>query len=188
MDATALSGGFTDAPIQSAHAFRAVMTVLARPGQIETLAGAVPPAPLSVAAGALILTLCDAETHVHLAGACDTPMVRDWITFHTGAPFAPPASCAFAVGRWDAFGPLSVYLHGTPEYPDRSATLIVEVETLTPNGATLQGPGIQGQASLSLPEIAPFQHNAAQFPLGVDFFFTCGARVAGLPRSTKVTG
>jgi alpha-D-ribose 1-methylphosphonate 5-triphosphate synthase subunit PhnH len=105
-----------------------------------------------------------------------------------GAPFAPLASCAFAVGRWDVFGPLSVYLHGTAEYPDRSATLIAEVETLTPNGATLQGPGIHGQASLSLPEIAPFQHNAAQFPLGVDFFFTCGAQIAGLPRSTKVTG
>lgn len=188
MESTALSGGFMDAPVQSAHAFRAVMNALARPGRIETLAGAAPPAPLSPAAGAVILTLCDGETPVHLAGACDCLEVRDWITFHTGVPFATPETCAFAIGRWEALMPLARFRIGTPEYPDRAATLIVEVEQLAPDGATLEGPGIAGQSSLSLPEIAAFQANASQFPLGLDFFFTSGARIAGLPRSTKVSG
>ncbi|MCR9112897.1 MAG: phosphonate C-P lyase system protein PhnH, partial [Rhodobacteraceae bacterium] len=56
MQAEALTGGFADTPVDAARAFRAVMSAIARPGRIETVAGAVPPAPLSVAAGTLILT------------------------------------------------------------------------------------------------------------------------------------
>ena len=72
--------------------------------------------------------------------------------------------------------------------PDRSATLVVEVECLEATGATLTGPGIRDSAYLSLPETAAFQTNSALFPLGLDFFFTCGDRIAGLPRTTEVTG
>jgi alpha-D-ribose 1-methylphosphonate 5-triphosphate synthase subunit PhnH len=75
---------------------------------------------------------------------------------------------------------------GTAEYPDRSATLIVEMPELVAEGARLTGPGIETEAHLSLPEIAAFQANRARFPLGFDCFFTCGERVAGLPRSTRV--
>ena len=187
MDASALTGGLGDAPVEAARAFRAAMNVMARPGQIDVLAGAVPPAPLSVAAGTLILTLCDAETSVYLAGACDAPAVRDWITFHTGAPFAGTAEAMFAVGAWGELGPLSAYPVGTSEYPDRSTTLIVELERLEAMGAMLRGPGIRDTALLNLPELAAFQDNARAFPLGLDFFFTCEDRVAALPRTTKVS-
>ena len=186
MQAEALTGGFADTPVDAARAFRAVMSAIARPGRIETVAGAVPPAPLSVAAGMLILTVCDAGTPVYLAGGHDTPGVRDWITFHTGAPLVGPGQAMFAVGTWDAVTPLSAYATGTPEYPDRSATLIVEMDTLAPSGAGLSGPGIEARAALSLPETAAFQANARLFPLGLDFFLTCGDRVAGLPRTTRV--
>jgi alpha-D-ribose 1-methylphosphonate 5-triphosphate synthase subunit PhnH len=114
-------------PRDAAHAFRAAMNVMARPGRIERLAGARPPAPLSVAAGVLLLTLCDPETPLHLAGAHDTPEVRGWIAFHTGAPVVGRAQAAFAVGTWEALGPLEGYRIGEAEYPDRSATLIVEM-------------------------------------------------------------
>ena len=77
---------------------------------------------------------------------------------------------------------------GTPEYPDRSATLIVEMERLQASGARLSGPGIKAAAALSLPEITEFQANARHFPLGLDFLFTCGDRLAALPRSTRVEG
>ena len=93
----------------------------------------------------------------------------------------------FAVGTWDALAPLSSYPVGTPEYPDRSATLIVECAELAPTGATLRGPGIRSQASLSLPDIEAFQSNHALFPLGLDFILTGGKQVAALPRSTTVT-
>ncbi len=186
MQTSALSGGFADAPVEAAHAFRAALRALARPGQIQTVTGAVPPRPLSVAAGVLLLTLADPETPLFLAGAHDCPATREWVTFHCGAPIVAASDASLAIGRWDALGSLSPYRIGTSEYPDRSATLIVEIDDLQAAGAHLTGPGIQQSASLSLPAIAPFQRNAEQFPLGLDFLFTAGDRLAGLPRTTRV--
>lgn len=186
MEAQALAGGFADAPVDAARAFRAAMNAMARPGTIETVAGAEPPAPLSRAAGVLLLTLADPETPVHLAGAWDAAPLREWLAFHTGAPFAERAEAMFAIGDWPALAPVSDYRIGTPEYPDRSASLIVECAALTANGARLAGPGIETEAALSLPEIAAFQANAALFPLGLDFWFCAADRLAALPRTTKV--
>lgn len=186
MQAQTLEGGFTQAPVDAAKAFRQIMQVIARPGDILALSGARPPAPLSVAAGTIVLTLCDPETPVFLGAGFDTPDLREWITFHTGAPFVTEDKARFAIGAWRDLT-LSLFSIGTPEYPDRSATLIVELPSLTRDGVTLNGPGIKDRASLSLPNVADFQANAALFPLGLDFFFTCGDRIAGLPRTTKVS-
>lgn len=187
MEMTAMDGGFADAPREAALAFRAALQALARPGRIERLEGAVPPAPTSPAAGALLLTLCDPETGVYLAGAHDTQALRQWITFHCGAPLVGPERADFALGTWQALQPVGAYRIGTAEYPDRAATLIVEMDALEAAGARLTGPGIETEAALSLPELAAFQANARRFPLGFDCYFTCGDRVAGLPRSTTVT-
>lgn len=181
------SGGFQNTPIDAAHAFRAAMTVMARPGEIRTLSGAVPPAPLSIAAGTLLLTLCDPETNLYLAGDADTNAVRKWLTFHTGAPIVSASEADFAVGTWDALGPLDAYRIGTSEYPDRSATLIAECSRLNQDGAVLTGPGIKDEARLSLPDVRTMQANAALYPLGCDFFLTCGDKVAALPRSTQIS-
>jgi alpha-D-ribose 1-methylphosphonate 5-triphosphate synthase subunit PhnH len=187
MQAEVLQGGFANAPIDAAVAFRAAMQVMARPGRIETVSGGKPPAPMSVAAGVLVLTLCDPETPVHLAGALDCQPVRDWITFHTGAPFVDADTAMFAIGRWEDLTPVTRFAIGTPEYPDRSATLIVECDALG-EGHRLSGPGIKDTASLALPEVEVFQNNALLFPLGLDFFFCAGDQVAALPRTTKVEG
>ena len=181
-----LEGGFADPPRTASYAFRALMTAMARPGQIEDIAGATPPAPLSPAAGTAILTLCDPDTPVYLAGGADTEETRAWIAFHTGAPFTGPATCSFAVGRWDALLPLTAYPIGTPEYPDRSATLIVECDGLSQTGTRLTGPGIRDAAELALPDPAAFAQNNARFPLGLDFYFTAGTQIAALPRSTRI--
>lgn len=182
----ALTGGFSDAPVQSARAFRAALHALARPGRIETLEGAEAPAPVSPAAATLLLTLCDAETPLYLAPGHDGQAVRDWIAFHIGAPVVGPSVAAFALGSWAALAPLDRFAIGTPEYPDRSATLIVEVERLAAEGARLTGPGIETEAALSLPEGPAFRANRALFPLGLDFYFTAGSRLAALPRTTIV--
>lgn len=186
MTPDALFGGFADAPVQSAHAFRAALEALSRPGTICRLQGAIPPAPLSVAAGVLLLTLCDGTTPVHLAGAHDCVALRDWITFHCGAPLVGAEAASFAVGSWSALHPVTRFAIGQPDYPDRAATLIVEMPALEAKGARLRGPGIKGTARLSLPETAAFIANRAAFPLGFDCFFTAGDGVAGLPRSTHV--
>jgi len=187
MQAETLAGGFTNPAIGSAHAFRSVMEAMARPGTIHGINGTQPPTPLSVAAGTVLLTLCDTDTPVYLAGEADHDDVRAWLAFHTGAPLTGPSHAMFAVGDWDALMPLSSYPIGTPEYPDRSTTLIVECANLQANGATLHGPGIRSEAALSLPETRAFQSNRAMFPLGLDFLFACGDQIAALPRSTEVS-
>src|SRR6056297_324869 len=187
MEAAALDGGFDDAPVDAARGFRAVMRAMARPGTVERVTGAAPPAPLSVAAGVTVLVLCDPGTPVHLAGGHDCAALRDWIAFHTGAPVATERGEAmFALGTWAALSPLDGYAAGVPDYPDRSATLIVEMDRLERQGARLTGPGIERRAALSLPDLAAFRANAARFPLGLDFLLCCGDRLAGLPRSACV--
>ena len=187
MEADALIGGF-DVPAQdAAQAFRRIMDAMARPGQVHDLVGARAPAPLSQAAATVLLTLADPDTPIHLAGDADTADVRQWIGFHSGASLVAPSEAMFAVGAWCDLQPIKRFSIGTAQYPDRSATLIVELPELRNGGAKLAGPGIREEASLSLPEIAPFQANSALFPQGCDFIFTSGARMAALPRSTQVS-
>lgn len=182
-----LSGGFEQPSLGAARAFRGAMEAMARPGTIRRLEGAAPPMPLSAAAGTLILTLCDPTTPLHIAGWVDAEAVRRWITFHTGAPLVPPERAAFAVGNWEALLPLGRFPAGTPDYPDRSATLIVELPFLANDGARLTGPGIATEVRLSLPEpLAPLLANAVRFPLGLDFYLACSDQIAALPRSTRI--
>ena len=62
------------------------------------------------------------------------------------------------------------------------------MDRLAADGARLTGPGIEAEAALNLPELAAFEANHRCFPLGFDCYFTCGDRLAGLPRSTRVRG
>lgn len=185
MQNASLLGGFENAPLQAATGFRAALNALAHPGQIHDISGAAAPAPMSEAAATLLLTLCDPETPLYLAGAHDCQIVRDWITFHIGAPLVGPEQAAFAVGTWAAM-PVPQFPIGTAEYPDRSTTLIVEMAALEHQGTRLTGPGIKDSTEFALPETAAFARNAALYPLGLDFYFTAGAQLAGLPRSTQI--
>lgn len=184
----ALEGGFAQAPQQAAAGFRAALSALARPGRIETIEGATGPAPMSVAAATLVLTLVDAETPIYLGAGHDSPAVRQWIAFHTGAPIVPAArahEAMFALGHWEDLMPLGQFAHGTAEYPDRSATLIVEVEAHAPPTHHLTGPGIEISAEMRLPSGIDARRDMA-FPLGVDFYFSAGHHITALPRSTRV--
>ncbi|MGY9049115.1 hypothetical protein P775_19165 [Puniceibacterium antarcticum] len=180
----ALAAGFANPPQESARAFRAAMQAMACPGTIQNITGPEVPG-LSPAAALLLLTLTDGTTPVLLTG--DAAQSQDWLTFHTGAPKAGSAAeAAFAVGRWDDLGPLNPYPVGTPDYPDRSATLIVEMAEISGDGPRLTGPGIETEVQMSLPDADALRLNAALYPLGVDLFLTCGSRLAALPRSTRI--
>lgn len=185
MEAQALEGGFAEPAVEAAQVFRAVLDAMARPGTVHEVTGARPPAPLGLAAGALALTLCDHDTPVWLAPDLATQSVRDWFAFHTGAPMAGRAEAQFAFGSWDALTPVTDFAIGTPEYPDRSATLVVEVADLG-TAHRLTGPGIAESARLSVPDPAAFRANSTLFPLGFDAVLTAGALFAALPRTTKV--
>ncbi|MGI3166321.1 phosphonate C-P lyase system protein PhnH [Pseudooceanicola sp. 200-1SW] len=187
MASEALLGGFSDGPRQSARAFRAALEAMARPGEVQHLAetGAAP-APVSPAAATLLLVLCDPETPLHLAGDHDRPELRDWITFHCAAPLVGATEAAFVLGDWAAMGDLGQYAIGTAEYPDRSATLIVD-GAYEGQPVSLSGPGIKDSRAVSLPAVTPFQGNRALFPLGLDFYFCDGSSLWALPRSTRVS-
>lgn len=182
-----LMGAFVQPAEDAALAFRACLEAMARPGRVQKISGAVPPAPLSVASGTLLLTLANPSTPLFLAPSHDTAAIRDWIAFHCGAAIVSAEQATFALGTWEALHPISRFDIGTSDYPDRSATLIVEMDTLSEPNARLTGPGIETAHEARLPEIAAFRDNRAGFPLGFDCFFTSDVSVSALPRSSYVT-
>ena len=187
MDASSLEGGFADPARDAAHAFRAVLDAMSRPGRVATGFAARPPAPMGQAAGAVALTLCDHDTPVWLAPDLALGAIRDWFAFHTGAPMVSRAEARFAFGSWESLAPVSDFAIGTPEFPDRSATLVAEVPALG-DAHRLTGPGIEVEARMTVPDTTAFQANRALFPLGWDAILTCGDQLAALPRSTIVEG
>lgn len=186
MTQSALEGGLKDPARDGAVVFRALMMAMARPGSIHQMEHGAAPAPMGRAAAALILTLCDPETGIYLAASHDCPEIRDWITFHTGAPIVAAGVADFALGLWDDLMPMAQFPIGHPEYPDRSTTLIVD-GPFAGASAVLRGPGIKDTTEAQLPDIADLRANAGQFPLGLDFYFTEADRLMALPRSTKIT-
>ena len=86
-----------------------------------------------------------------------------------------PADAHFAVvSRPAELIALDNFAQGTQEYPDRSATLILELERLGPSGPLiLDGPGIRTTARLDaapLPDrfLAQWNQNLSRYPRGVD--------------------
>lgn len=192
---TALAPGFADAPRASQSVFRALMDALARPGTVLPLAtGLVPPAPLTAELAAIALTLADYETPVWLDPAlAAAPGPSAYLRFHSGAPLVEdPAAARFAlVADAGALPDLSTFAQGEPDYPDRSATLVVAVQGFAEGPWTLDGPGIDGTRRFGVQGLPAdmaerLAANRALFPLGVDLILCAPGLVAGLPRSVRV--
>lgn len=188
--------GFRDPPLDAARCYRALLEAMARPGRV-TAPPDLPETPdgLTAGMGAALLTLADQDTPLWLdPGASDE--VRRWLRFHCGCPLTddPARAVLGCVLRPEAMPPLDAFAQGRPEYPDRSATLLLAVRALgDQQGArpvALRGPGVETVQRLDvsgLPEDfwTQWRANAARFPLGVDVFFVSADRVAGLPRSAQ---
>lgn len=193
--AEALHGGFADPVFDSQSVFRSVLTALCRPGQVvECVASVTAPSPLVTAAAAILATLADDTTPVWLDAALSRGAVPAWVGFHTGARIvsAPEEATLALVGDALAMPAFAGFAQGSAEYPDRSATLVVQVESLDGGPElVLKGPGIRDLAGIAphpLPDdfVDRMQANRALFPRGVDLFLVAGCRVLGLPRSTRV--
>jgi len=183
--------------LASQAAFRALMEALARPGTVKPLPpAAAAPSPLSATAAAVALTMLDYETPVWLdAPLAQRPQVADWVRLHTGARVtSDPREAAFAFIADPVHAPaFDGYSLGTPEYPDRSATLVLQVEDFgSGQRLLLAGPGIADVRSFSARPLPPdFQNriaaNRALFPRGVDMILVSPDAVAALPRSVAST-
>jgi alpha-D-ribose 1-methylphosphonate 5-triphosphate synthase subunit PhnH len=191
-----LAAGFATPALDAQATFRSVLDAMAHPGSIRLPPPGLPepPAPLLAPAYALALTLFDLETPVWLDAPLQDPGVVDTLRFHCGCPIVDhPADARFAlVGEPARMPPLDAFDPGTPEYPDRSATLILQVAHLGDDaGPTLTGPGILERAQLRIEGVGPafwsaWAANHEGFPLGVDLMLVTGDRLAALPRSTRV--
>jgi alpha-D-ribose 1-methylphosphonate 5-triphosphate synthase subunit PhnH len=191
MPTTAALPGFTDAVHDAQATFRGVLEAMAHPGRVATVPGPkAVPSELDPATASLLLTLCDGDTPVWLDQAAVS--LAGWLAFRTGAPrVATSAKAAFAaVLSPQAMPSLKDFDWGSDEVPQASTTLIVQVKSLTEGeGWVLRGPGIAAQARLSvagLPDGWAAERRAMQgaFPRGIDVVFTCGLRIAALPRTT----
>ncbi|WP_085027016.1 phosphonate C-P lyase system protein PhnH [Ensifer aridi] len=189
------AGAFTDPVFEAQSVFRTLMDCFARPGTIGRLASAAsPPSPLGRTSGAVALTLCDHDTPVWLSLALSKSAVPQWIAFHTGAGMAEAKDEA-RFGFVETGGTVpgfDQFALGTQEYPDRSTTLVIEVEALK-GGQPLvaRGPGIKNEivvAPKGLPDVFLdfWTANRAIFPRGVDLILTARDAVLCLPRTTRL--
>ncbi|MCC7417157.1 MAG: phosphonate C-P lyase system protein PhnH [Acidobacteria bacterium] len=189
--------GFADPVGDAQRAFRGLLDAIAHPGRIVSLdARVAAPAPLVPAAAAALLTLVDFETPLWLDAAAAAGDAPAWLRFHCGAPIvADPSPARFALvsdaaamPRLDAFAP------GEDAFPDRSATIIVQVGDLhAGDGWRLAGPGIETTCRLAVDGLPDWfadalRANRALYPCGVDLFLAAGDRIAALPRTTLVEG
>lgn len=197
MSEAALRPGPSD-PVLHAHAvFRAVMNAMARPGTIHAVpVVAEAPPPLSPAAAAVALTLLDADTGLWLDPALRAaPEVAGWLAFYAGVGIVDdPEAAGFALlADPPAMPALAAFAQGDAEYPDRGATLILQVPRLEGGEVlVLEGPGLAAPARfapMGLPDgmAAQLRANRERFPRGVDLLLVAGDRVAALPRSCRVT-
>ena len=191
-----LPAGFADKVKSAQSTFRSVMDAMARPGSVQRIvAAAGTPAPMMRGTAAIALTLFDHDTPLWLDPLMsETSDVTKWLKFHTGAPVIADSSiCSFAlIGDARSLPALDRFAFGSNEYPDRSATLILQVESLTRGPALeLHGPGIDGAALLQA-MIQPhdlFERlaiNATLFPRGIDVVLVHDDCIVAIPRTTRL--
>jgi len=191
-----LPAGFADKVLSAQSTFRSVMDAMARPGSVQRIASvAGAPGAMMRGTAAIALTLFDHDTPIWLDSLLSaTPDVAKWLKFHTSAPIVTDSSIAsFAlVGDPENLPGLDRFAFGSNEYPDRSTTLILQVESLTDGVVVeLRGPGIDGAATLRA-SIQPrdlFERlavNATLFPRGIDVVLVHDDSIVAIPRTTRL--
>ncbi|MDH6260298.1 phosphonate C-P lyase system protein PhnH [Bradyrhizobium sp. BR13661] len=192
-----LPPGFVDKVLSAQSTFRSVMDAMARPGAVQRIvpmAGTAGPMMRGVAA--IALTLFDHDTPLWLdPRMSESTDVLKWLKFHTGAPVIQDSSiAAFALISDGVLLPdLQRFALGTNEYPDRSTTVIIQVESLDfGRSFELRGPGIDGVATLQA-SFKPFdlfellRINETLFPRGIDVVLVADDAVVAIPRTIRVT-
>lgn len=190
-----LPAGFADKVLSAQSTFRSVMDAMARPGSVQQIvASAGAPSPVMRGTAAIALTLFDHDTPVWLDPLMsETSDVTKWLKFHTGAPVVRDSSvCSFAlIGDARALPALDRFAFGSNEYPDRSTTVILQIESLTQGSQfELRGPGIDGAAVLQASGqpadlFDRLAINAALFPRGIDVVLVADDAIVAIPRTTR---
>ncbi len=190
-------GGFSDSVLNAQNVFRALMDAMTNPGRVVEVSDlTTPPTPLTPLSASIAATLFDHDATVWCDRAISgSAAAVGWLKFHTGLELTgDTAEADFAlISDVNAMPSLESFCRGTAEYPDRSTTLILQIDGF--DGAdvlTLEGPGIKETQSFSpshLPKMFRDQWaaNRAAFPRGVDLVFAAKGALAALPRTTRIT-
>lgn len=191
---TGIASGFAQPVFDSQDAFRHALAALSRPGRIETLTR-LPQGPslLDPAAAALALTLFDFDSPVWLDSAAGNLNSEVFLRFHCGCPVVEePRLARFAlIGAASSMPRLAAFHPGDILYPDRSATVIIQLPSLVGGPpVALSGPGIATTASVAprgLPDWfwSDWAVNGALYPQGVDVLLVAADAVLGLPRTVR---
>lgn len=195
-EAAALHPGFADPVFDAQRLFRAVLDAMSHPGRIVQLSDLPDaPPPLNRTAAAVCLTLADFDTPLWIDDqSAAAEAARRHLRFHCGCSL-PEAhgEAAFAVATDPmTLPPLASFAQGSDEYPDRSATIVLQVDRLSDQaGVMLSGPGIEHKTAFDAGPLPTgfweqVRANGTLFPRGVDLVFAAADRLAALPRSIRV--
>ena len=195
-DLSSLVPGFDHEALGSQAVFRAALHALAHPGRPTDMPmGASAPQKGHMAAAVLLLGLLDADNRLWLSESLAHSDAAGWLRFHTGCALVPtPEQADFCwCAQGDVWPNLAALPQGSDDWPERSATCVLEVTRLLADGTgwALQGPGIDGTQRLRVQGMADgfeaqWQANQTRFPCGVDVFLATATQIAGLPRSTQL--
>lgn len=197
-DLQRMQPGFDDPVLDSQAMFRFALQALSMPGrlvELPTLATA--PTQGHRSSALLLLALVDSDCAIWLSPSLADTEAQSWLRFHTGCRFVQePAKANFlwlcAGDRWPRLDEMQA---GSEEYPDQSATCIMESSGIRAGADqhmwSLTGPGILAPIGLSAAGLpadfaAMWAVNHAAFPRGVDVLLTTDAQVLGLPRSAAL--
>ncbi|WP_199179911.1 phosphonate C-P lyase system protein PhnH [Chromobacterium sinusclupearum] len=177
---------------QAQQTFRAVLSTMAEPLLPQALPALPPALPgLKAATAALLYTLADQDVRVWLPALPSASV--DSLRFHTGMRLTdlPEEADFIVIAQGMPLPDLASLKAGSAEYPDRSATLLIEVASFAEDQVEGSGPGFAaprrfGAAGLPSGFWTEWQRNHARFPLGVDAMLISDTHVAGLPRSARI--
>ena len=193
--------GFSNPVHNSQQWYRAVLDSMSRPGKLSMQGNALvakAPYPMTPVSASVALSLLDHETYVWIHESSPESIERKelatWLQFHCGCPFvAEPERAMFAfIADGKNLPDLTCFAIGTPEFPDRSTTLIIQVQSLAGGEKySLQGPGIDTEKTLKVSGLKSTfwqaqQANNVTFPQGFDTILTAPEGVVCIPRSVSI--
>jgi len=183
--------------------FRKILAATASPGSIVELGpeAELLDLELPINKGILLvaLALLDAETSFFAAA----PKASSWteaaspveaishMTYAKGA-YPDEADFIFALGKEGAAEAIAAAKAGTLVDPHLGATVVIEVEALSDDGAlVLTGPGIESSTRLGvLPDpawLAARDSKNVEFPLGIDLILVDSRyRLTSVPRTARM--
>lgn len=158
--------------------YEALMWALSRPGLIRDLP--------AVGQAQIVDALIDRECSVHAAD----PDLADLAVRSGAARVSIDRADHVFLSDLQQTAQLKALNLGSNLHPENGVTLVLNADLTDGQRLRLTGPGVDGRLDVTvggLPKgIWPERARIMRYPMGFEMFLVDGARVMGLPRSTKV--